>query len=417
MTMPYGLLDHGPSGPQDQQALMGAPQPQPPAAPPQQPSLWQRLKAGAPDLLKSIQDRAFPVPTGLQGLLSPDDVQSARHRGALDFGLSLLAQSGPHNGQPGTGLLPAIGNAGKDAQAGFEGGIQNAMGAMTAGLGTAQQLRILQARDQIGKQFPPVANEQPAQTIDRLRKMYAAYVGAGDTEMASKIGDVVGKLGEDPRFLMMKNYKEPIRVTNGDHEDLYNPYDPTQKIGSVPHSPAPITPAEKARFDREDVNQLFTKEQGLQKDFTEETKNYRDVAQAYGNLKSLSDASLRGDPKAQLGVLESYMKMVNPGASIRPGVIQVASAASGLSDKFAHAYNDILAHGAKGNAEMRFYLNDAEKVLKSQRDQYQKVETQTRSRADRWGVDPSHVVNDPFAGITTSTAPSSARIRQFVPNP
>lgn len=411
MTIPYGLLGDG-GMPQPNQMTGPGPASAPTPTNGPQPSLYQRLLANAPDALKRIQSSLLPVPAGLEGLIPQQDVDNARHQALLNLGLSMMRNSRGDFGHATPNFAQALSGGIQDAQGGFGKQLEGAMGAMTAGLSTAQQLRILQGRQQIGQQFPAKPNETPTETINRLRSMYAAYVAGGDTEMASKIGDVVGKLGEDPKVWMMQHYKEPIRVTNGANDDLYgaNPWEnPTTKIGSVPHNAPPTTPAEALRLSMEAQKNAVGTEQGLQKDFSEETKDYHNTALAYGNLNTLMGASKAGDPKAQLGVLEQYMKIINPGATIRPGVISVANAASGMTDRFIHTWNDITQHGAKGPAEMQFYYDNAKRLVDSQRAQYKNIENQTRARATRWGVDPSHVINDPFAGVpeTSSTEPNT----------
>lgn len=432
MTIPYGLLSSmppelTPGGAPPQPPMTGPPDAGPPMQPQAPPSLLDKLRAVAPAVFKHIQDGAsnlFSPPDGLQGFLSEHDVGNARNKALLDFGLSMLAQSGPHDGHPAGSTLSAIGNAGKDAEGSFQSSLGQSLQAMSAGLGTAQNLRVLQARAQMQKQFPAAQNETPSQTIDRLRQMYAYAVSHGDLETAKDTGDAIGKMAEsDPRYMAMKFYKEPIRVPNGANDDLYDPYNPTSKIGSVPHNATPEevkkVAMERERLSMEQGQQGFTRENTLANDFTSRTSDFAHTGLAYNTLQSLKPQALAGNAKAQLGVLEQVLRMVNPGATVRPGVIAVAHDQRGVSDEIAEAYNKVVSHGGMGQKELQRYLDTADNIVKGAKEQYQPISDFYTQRAKASGVDPSRVIIDPFAASTTAPGttpkPSTINIQKYIP--
>lgn len=65
---------------------------------------------------------------------------------------------------------------------------------MTAGL--AKQRKLEASRQAIAQAFPAAPNETSEQAVDRMKRMFAAYSSAGDTEMMTKLGETLKSIGQ-----------------------------------------------------------------------------------------------------------------------------------------------------------------------------------------------------------------------------
>src|SRR6478736_3407812 len=69
-----------------------------------------------------MQNTVAPAPAG--GLLGEDDIKGARNQGLLNFGLSLLSQSGPTTQK--TSFGQALGQAGQSGLAAYQSAVDSA---------------------------------------------------------------------------------------------------------------------------------------------------------------------------------------------------------------------------------------------------------------------------------------------------
>jgi len=180
MTMPFSPYTLSPD--MMRMLQMQGQQPQP-----QQLSIWDKM-----------QQQVAPAPT--TGLLGEQDVKNARNQGLLDFGLSLLSQSGPSLQK--TSLGQALGVAGKSGLEAYRGALDNAtqqaaqkqafdinkLKMQQAQTSAAQQQKALAARDAVFAKFPPPDHDQDPQALQKwTQAVIPALVSAGDVEGADKL--------------------------------------------------------------------------------------------------------------------------------------------------------------------------------------------------------------------------------------
>lgn len=186
-----------------------SPQPIPTTPPPAAPGLLgaqggpqQPLPAGVPPIGAppaktggSFIDRLLGgTPQATAGLLSPQDLKTARARSLLNIGASLLAASGPSGGQPATSTGAALGQALLSGQQAFQQNTQQAVTAQTQAMQMAKSKAIEALRQQWAAQPPPPANETQDARNQRLANMAAQATAVGDTDTAKAIADTIHSL-------------------------------------------------------------------------------------------------------------------------------------------------------------------------------------------------------------------------------
>lgn len=212
----------------------------PMAGSPQQAAQVPRTAAApAPPMHKSlaqrILERTMPVPSALNGLLSPDDVRQARAQGLLGLGASLLESSGTVVGGP----APTIGQAlGRGILAGHQGFTQ-AIGSAASLQQMAEQRAVAKARAEqragIIAKYPAQPGETPQQVLDRLRRMLPEFINIGDKETVTSIVELLKSAGNDADA-------RPQEVDAGDRVILRDPRtgrETVYKKGTPPGMQAP----------------------------------------------------------------------------------------------------------------------------------------------------------------------------------
>jgi hypothetical protein len=264
--------------------------------------LFSRIGSGIRSGVNKAEERIMPEPQGLEGLLSPGDIASARRQGMLDLGLSLLGDHSAHFGE-------ALAHGIQSARGSYGNSVNQTMQQQVAGQDVRQHMNILKARQQIAQQFPPQPGEQPAQTIDRMKGMFAAYMQAGDLESAGKLGEVLKSIGKDAAPPALQH------VDAGDKILVVDPRD-GHTIREIPKGAAPKsgdTVAADRRYGSEQTNKILD-------DYRTDSAEFRKAISGYEVLKGAIAHPGMAQPFA---VLDAYARVINPGAVVRQGTMQV----------------------------------------------------------------------------------------------
>lgn len=120
------------------------------------------------------------------------------------------------------------------------------------------------------------------------------------------------------------------------------------------------------------------------------TKNSQDVATAYEKVNSAAkDATGASD----LSLIFGYMKMLDPGSTVREGEFATAQNATGIPDRILNSYNNAIK-GTRLNPTQRLdFSGQAQKVLKAQLEQQKRWDKTMSERARNSGIDPERVIH------------------------
>lgn len=170
---------------------------------------------------------------------------------------------------------------------------------------------------------------------------------------------------------------KPVNVSPG--SSLVDP-----KTGKVVFH-APESP------DKEkDVN-TFKNASELRKEFINQSKDYSLQNDAIGRIASAAkDPSAAGD----LALIFSFMKVQDPGSTVREGEFATAQNAGGVPDRVMAAYNKVLSGERLAPAQRADFVNTANKLFAQSKAQHKKRESEYTRLAKQNQIDPANVVVD-----------------------
>lgn len=123
-------------------------------------------------------------------------------------------------------------------------------------------------------------------------------------------------------------------------------------------------------------------------------KDYNDVAAAYGKMKKASEnPSAAGD----LSLIFGYMKMLDPGSTVREGEFANAQNAGGIDDKLASTYNRVLNGQRLTEDQRRDFIGRARQLFDTHAEQLNDAAERYTGIAKKSGADPEDVVIRPPA--------------------
>lgn len=153
----------------------------------------------------------------------------------------------------------------------------------------------------------------------------------------------------------------------------------------------------------EQSKQYFANSTKLRNEFDDLSKDFRIVRGSYSRILSLSQKpSAAGD----LGLIFSYMKLLDPPSTVREGEQATAEQARGVPDRIRNLYNKVVT-GQKLTPEQRADFVERAKEMYSSLSSLQKKNIERyNSLATEFGIDPKDVTTDLF-DITNSDSVES----------
>jgi hypothetical protein len=120
------------------------------------------------------------------------------------------------------------------------------------------------------------------------------------------------------------------------------------------------------------------------------------LAQSYQTILSASkDPSAAGD----LALIFNYMKMLDPGSSVREGEFANAQNAAGIPERIRAQFNNVKKGERLTEQTRADFIDRATKIARGQRQMLQGVAQRYAGFAKTAGADPAAVVFDPFSMI------------------
>lgn len=132
----------------------------------------------------------------------------------------------------------------------------------------------------------------------------------------------------------------------------------------------------------------------LQDDYENASKVFKDQVGAYNRIvASAQDPSAAGD----LALIFNYMKMLDPGSTVREGEFANAQNAAGLPEQLRAKYNQAINGERLSETTRADFIDRSEKIYNSASSQQKLVDTQFSTRAKQFGVPPEVVVRDLYS--------------------
>jgi hypothetical protein len=317
-----------------------------------------------------------------KGLLTPDEESQIKNNTLLQLGLGLLSQSGPS--LTPTSLGQSFGKAGMQAMAGQTDAIQ----------GLLQNKAYKQQQDDVAEN-------------KKREEMFRGLVGSPASGMTpngspSAGTGLIGAMDRgDPNA--MRNFYSNVAGLGGEYTKM--------GLGGLMPKPGEgytLSPGQ-VRFDgsgrqvasvdanvdptneRNARNDARNGENSLRDEFNKGAKDFITVRDSYGRLQA---AAQKPSAAGDLALIFNYMKMLDPGSTVREGEFANAQNAAGVPQQIAAYYNRIRSGERLTDATRADFLNQAQGQYQSQENNHLQFVNQYTELAKRQGLNPKNVIVD-----------------------
>ncbi len=154
----------------------------------------------------------------------------------------------------------------------------------------------------------------------------------------------------------------------------------------------------------------------LRKEFNAlpEVKTYKDATVSFEKIKNTAtDPSAAGD----LALIFSFMKVLDPGSTVREGEFAAAAAAAGVDERIVASINKAVSGQKLSMGQRADFLKQAEKFYAAHRSQYESTRANYRRLAERMNATPDDVTGpDAMSGNGTSTKAPTGPMKMRFPD-
>jgi hypothetical protein len=170
------------------------------------------------------------------------------------------------------------------------------------------------------------------------------------------------------------------------------------------------------------TEQILTEDQQkqatvLRKEFDTQSKEFIKVRDAYGRiLKSAEDPSPAGD----LALIFNYMKMLDPGSTVREGEFANAQNSGGLDDTMRAKYNSVIEGTRLTEGQREDFVNRSGSLYEDQEGFQKDLMSKYEGLATQYDVPSSAIVSslpdfEQDTEVAASTLPS--HLKQYIGDP
>lgn len=148
-------------------------------------------------------------------------------------------------------------------------------------------------------------------------------------------------------------------------------------------------------------------EKGLTGEYLGQAKTFIDVRDAYGRIRQIEKYVAKNpqpSPASDISLVFNYMKMNDPGSTVREGEYATAQNAAGLPDQVRNVYNKMLTGETLSDSQRKDFLQAAQQLYTAQEQSYMGTLDQYRGRANRYSMDPA-IIQDLRLQMDEQVAP------------
>jgi hypothetical protein len=145
----------------------------------------------------------------------------------------------------------------------------------------------------------------------------------------------------------------------------------------------------------------FTREGALRDDFTKLTTDFRTVQDAHNKI---IEASKTPTGAADMSLLYSYVKLLDPGSVVRESEFATAAASGSLGERMQGLVQRVLSGQRLPDSLRKDFIDQANSIYGAQKKGYDNITSQYETLAKNYGVDPKNVTTR-FDTPGTATMP------------
>ncbi len=148
---------------------------------------------------------------------------------------------------------------------------------------------------------------------------------------------------------------------------------------------------EKTKRGGLDIKETFDITQKLRKEFTGLSGEFVKQRDAFGRVQaSVEDPSAAGD----LALIFNFMKVLDPGSTVREGEFATAANSAGVSDRIRAEYNKVSTGERLADKQRNDFAKRARKLFDKAENQHEKRVGQFTGVAERAGLNVEDVLLD-----------------------
>lgn len=225
----------------------------------------------------------------------------------------------------------------------------------------------------------------------KRQAMWRRFIGSD-----KRFGESFAKYGMDPtdymqgpKFLIAqaRGYQEPAQADVKEVGGRLVRVSPDGSQAKEIYAPS----GESATGPYKDMKQKADVEESLRKEVAKTNSDYATIRDAEAKIEALGNDSSAG---ADIALIYSYMKTLDPGSVVRETEYATAQNATGVPDQVRNVWNRVLSGERLNPAQRADFVKQAKKVAATQRQQYERSLTQYEGVAKRLQVDPRNVILD-----------------------
>jgi len=296
--------------------------------------------------------------------------QEAKRRAMLAISAQLMQAGGPSR------LPVSMGQA-------LGGALQAGQGASDEAYKSAVEAAMLRKRME-----PPVAPPQGPMSV-------------GGRLVDPKDGRVI----YEPPVEVKPAEPNKTRTYNKDNLSITEEFDPT----TATWKRLAVSPQFQPKTDDPSAGPKFGDVAQLRREYNDASKDFITIGDAYGKIqKAAQNPSAAGD----MSLIFGFMKMLDPGSTVREGEYASARQTTGIPGQIVNAYNKALSGEILAPSQREDFIAQAGNVYKSQKDRHEKtVLPRYRDIATRWKINPDDVIGSFDAPLPMAIPPQTSRLK------
>ena len=134
-------------------------------------------------------------------------------------------------------------------------------------------------------------------------------------------------------------------------------------------------------------------EMKLADDYRAQSKNFKEVADAYGQISKTLDKATTS-PAATLAAATKFMKLLDPGSVVRESELGMALAASGVIDRAFNYYNVIQSGKVLTKQQAADFKNITAQIYQAAQESQGQIDADFTAKAQQYGLRPEMVIQD-----------------------
>lgn len=140
-----------------------------------------------------------------------------------------------------------------------------------------------------------------------------------------------------------------------------------------------------------DASKSFDDTSKLRGEFINQSKDFKQVSDSYARILAAGEnPSAAGD----LALIFNYMKMLDPGSTVREGEFANAQNSAGIPERLRGMYNNVVSGKRLSTTQRSDFINRSGSLYDSQSGQQENLESQYKKFAEQNNLDSKNVLID-----------------------